>query len=561
MISASDYLWKQLGVAPTTDEGAIRRAYARRLREVRPDDDPEGFQRLVEARDLALRLARRDAGRETHRSERTVELAAAAQGLAQAAEGGIRPAPRRIDPPGAVESRPDGRDRTTVLELLDAVLRESSDAGAHLWLTGRAVPRGPSEARWQDIVERIARLSILDRSAIQPDLIRRLSRYATDPPSEFRDWQVLRGYPTDRPPEFGDWPPATWPFFDLVSKLDAEFGWRKQDRIVHDVLSRGEADRFISLLAWAHDLTDAGQHDSTAHEAGHLPRVAAIDLCAFYDGGRDGVGLNAYRMMRDNPDLWRASDGATDLFFPLWSLRDGRYLTAIQGLLGWVGLILAFAPWRSPSIAHALPWIVPEAGSVLDALLDLSPLYLGLWIMVGAQNWENWEWRLKKRYSFFGVHTATRKAAELPVDLDASILFPFWAFGRGLYLRGVIGVLAWGAILHQIITMGPALFGDMRSHPGALVLVVFLHGTAGSFGQRWVVYKLLRTIAAADRAGLNDRAERWLYIRQRRTRNPRILRKLGKALAVLAVSLLAIAMFVMIFGAIRALIEGCWRCY
>src|SRR5215471_4213441 len=110
MISASDYLWKQLGVAPTTDEGAIRRAYARRLREVRPDDDPEGFQRLVEARDLALRLARRDAGRETHCSERTVELAAAAQGLAQAAEGGIRPAPRRIDPPGAVESRPDGRD-------------------------------------------------------------------------------------------------------------------------------------------------------------------------------------------------------------------------------------------------------------------------------------------------------------------------------------------------------------------------------------------------------------------------------------------------------------------
>lgn len=47
--------WSLLGIAPTHDAREIRRAYAARLRETRPDEDAAGFQRLVEARDRALR--------------------------------------------------------------------------------------------------------------------------------------------------------------------------------------------------------------------------------------------------------------------------------------------------------------------------------------------------------------------------------------------------------------------------------------------------------------------------------------------------------------------------
>ena len=52
----SNYPWDILGITPTRDELEIRRAYARMLRKSRPDEDPEGFARLVAAREFALKL-------------------------------------------------------------------------------------------------------------------------------------------------------------------------------------------------------------------------------------------------------------------------------------------------------------------------------------------------------------------------------------------------------------------------------------------------------------------------------------------------------------------------
>lgn len=50
-------IWSILGISPTGDRRAINRAYALKLREHRPEDDPEGFSRLVEARAEALDIA------------------------------------------------------------------------------------------------------------------------------------------------------------------------------------------------------------------------------------------------------------------------------------------------------------------------------------------------------------------------------------------------------------------------------------------------------------------------------------------------------------------------
>ena len=47
-----------LGIDETKDEQIIRDVYRARLKTVNPEDDPEGFKRLREAYETALRLAR-----------------------------------------------------------------------------------------------------------------------------------------------------------------------------------------------------------------------------------------------------------------------------------------------------------------------------------------------------------------------------------------------------------------------------------------------------------------------------------------------------------------------
>lgn len=50
--------WCELGLSGPAGLSEIRHAYARRLKQTHPEDDPAGFQRLHEAYALACRLAR-----------------------------------------------------------------------------------------------------------------------------------------------------------------------------------------------------------------------------------------------------------------------------------------------------------------------------------------------------------------------------------------------------------------------------------------------------------------------------------------------------------------------
>ncbi len=51
-------IWNVLGVTPEADMPAIRKAYAARVKLCRPDEDPESFQKLRDAYESALAIAK-----------------------------------------------------------------------------------------------------------------------------------------------------------------------------------------------------------------------------------------------------------------------------------------------------------------------------------------------------------------------------------------------------------------------------------------------------------------------------------------------------------------------
>ncbi|TSD73987.1 J domain-containing protein [Janthinobacterium sp. KBS0711] len=73
-------LWAILGTEPTGDERALKRAYAKRLKVTRPEDDPAAFQELRDAYEYALRHAHLFAEEfpEAQAAEAEVEAKAAA---------------------------------------------------------------------------------------------------------------------------------------------------------------------------------------------------------------------------------------------------------------------------------------------------------------------------------------------------------------------------------------------------------------------------------------------------------------------------------------------------
>lgn len=88
-------IWKVLGIAPTDDARAIKRAYAEQLRAHHPEDDPEGFQRVQEAYERAREQARSARG----------------AGGARVAGPGAPVAPRAADGPPAAPAASRGADR------------------------------------------------------------------------------------------------------------------------------------------------------------------------------------------------------------------------------------------------------------------------------------------------------------------------------------------------------------------------------------------------------------------------------------------------------------------
>lgn len=227
--------WAILDIAATVDEREIRRAYARQLKFFRPDEDPVGFQRLVEARDRALLLA--DASRKQAHSAPEQILVFQDNGpangteLSEAAESSVA---TNFDTVAQTEAKAGERELLrAVYETLDGLI------GAIKGNTRHALDAWKAE-RWSALFNQAALLGLDEHRGFQQTIARRLAEFLPDP-GRYQSDDLVNF-------EAGLGPMAV---VEQIEK-DCQFSWFG----VHfaELASRQISDRYFSWLVRAQEV-------------------------------------------------------------------------------------------------------------------------------------------------------------------------------------------------------------------------------------------------------------------------------------------------------------------
>ena len=322
--------WETLGIAATPEEGAIRKAYAARVRQWRPDTHPQEFARLREAYEHALRWAR---------------MAVQEQVQDEAEAGALEEVPVPAPVQAPVQT--------------PLVLPEPVVSAADLPLP----PAGPSA---DEMILELARCFSGQGEIEAIGLLRQQYALVSAHTVDARlDWeQVLLASLLG----------AQAPPLSLLFEGDRLLGWRDRHADVTQMFGHEPAERLRLLIELAHETTylrffSTNRWQRRIFGAARLPWI--------------GMTVQV-EVARHSTQWWRklAQEAGRESLF---ELLDARVLRRLGGLLVMstdvlLALLLTWVCWRPVQelAASQAPWLALGIAAAVFALALPLPL-LGRW--------------------------------------------------------------------------------------------------------------------------------------------------------------------------------------
>jgi hypothetical protein len=458
----SFYPWSVLGLSPQAGESEIKKAYARLLRLNRPDEDPEGFQALVEARDMAMAYARRAAAQKRQMTPRDESTA-----------------------PGSAPDRAPGSPAELTAPVLEAFPPPQPSPPPP------PLPTAPNPLPQTE-----------ERSNIPPLAEPDFADLLEQKPGDGRIPEPQReSAPPPEPSLLMPVPPAQAP---ALPPPEPDLNPRQ----IADTIVAG-----LSLFADEMQLNDAAKAAARLHEfslwerrqaeprliEAVLPRLPVISTRLMM--GRPGLfGRIAAMFRKADPESDARARAQLELILLLneefgWTASDRRVYELAGRDKASAAMLYLNAFERAAKVAKAAASKSANPAPVLEERDARSAF--------GAE------------YSFYAPLLAkVRAGTRLPVLWNTGIFLflPLWLISRGLYRPSFL----WAAAVLTGIGYAQLDIPYAKEWPlvrfaGWLPLLA-LHFFAGAYAYQWTIQRAVARIACADRAALFDPAKRSAFL-------------------------------------------------